>query len=174
MVSWCFLQSPGAKMQLLRPKATFQHFSDFCVPKSLFSEKVTFERKSDFWAPGTRKRTNFLLVFKRLGAIGANGDFRRRENGFRVRFYENRENGLRLSKKSIFENAQTRPVSRPTQNDCSWSSERRGHPATFRKNAKFEKFPLFWVLEQKLSRKWLFDFSGPKSDFSRPGSRVCL
>ena len=43
-----FLRSPGAKMRLLRSKVTFAHFFDFGAQKSLFGEKMTFERKSDF------------------------------------------------------------------------------------------------------------------------------
>ena len=43
-----FLRSPGAKMRLLHSKVTFTHFFDFGVQKSLFAEKVTLERKSDF------------------------------------------------------------------------------------------------------------------------------
>ena len=140
-------------MRLLRSKVTFAHFFDFGAQKSLLGGKVTFERKIDFGAPGTRKWTNISFVFKGLGAIGANGDFRRRKNNFRARFYENHENISRFSNKFIFVNAKTRPESRPTQNDCSWSSESRGHPATFRKNAKIQKFPLPLSSGAKCSKK---------------------
>ena len=100
-----FFRSPGAKMRLLRSKVTFSQFFDFGAQKSLLGGKMTFERKSDFWAPGTRKWTNISLVFKGLGAIGANGDFRRRRNNFRGRLYENHEITSGIPKKIFFENA---------------------------------------------------------------------
>ena len=130
-------------MRLLRSKVTFSHFSDFGAQKSLLGEKVTFERKSDFRAPGTRKWTNISLVFKGLRAIGANGDFRRRRNDFRGRFYGKYENVSGISKKTLFENAKTRPDFRAAWNHLVLCSENRTHLATFRKNAKMVKFPLF-------------------------------
>ena len=64
------------------------------------------------------EKDRFLLGFKGLGAIGANGDFRRRRNDFRGRLYGNYENISEVSKKSPFENAKTRPDFRAAQNDC--------------------------------------------------------
>ena len=79
-------------MRLLRSKVTFAHFFDLGAQQTLLGGKVTFERESDGGAPGTRKWTNISFVFKGLGAIGANGDFRRRRNDFRGRFYGNHDN----------------------------------------------------------------------------------
>ena len=72
---------------------------------------VTFE------LPGLEKGQIFHLFFKGLGAIGANGDLRRRRNNFRGRLYGIHENISKLSKKSLFENAKMRPDFRAAQND---------------------------------------------------------
>ena len=161
-------------MRLLRPKVTFRNFSTlapkshFLAKKSLLSEKVTFE------LPGLEKGPNSHWFLKGWEPSARTATFDDGKTTFAEDFTKITKIFLKFLRNHFSEMQKRVPTFARLRMIVSTRVRTGVTLQLFAKMRKSRNFHFFDFWRQIHLNAIIFRFSGPKSDFSRPGSRMCL